>query len=105
MDRVKELIGFLETKILEIKELEYSKNNIQVVIDICLDIRNEVDKKTDIPEKTRFMKFDLRLSTKPFVFLLSNKDEQKDNIDKYWNDNIGELLFDLKGLIGHLKRY
>ncbi|WP_431156752.1 hypothetical protein [Winogradskyella poriferorum] len=99
-----DLTEFLVSKIDEVKQLEYSKNNAQKVIDICLDIRNEVIKKEDIPDKTRFIKFDLRLSTDPFVFILNDEDQPEDDIDKYWNDHIGELLFDLKGLLRGLRR-
>lgn len=97
------VLEFLENKIEEIKVLEYSKANIQKIIDLCLDIRNEVEKIDNSFERNKFIKSDLRQSTNPFVFLLKN-DDHGDDVDKYWNDHKGELIFDLKGILRHLKK-
>ena len=97
------IVKFLKNKTEEIKALEYSKPNIQRIIDICLDIRNEVNKVESFDGKRKFINFDLRLSTEPFMFLMSH-DDHSDDVDKYWNDHKDELIFDLKILIRQIGR-
>ncbi len=99
-----EAIKIIEKKRDELKQLKYSRSNITLAIDICLDIKNQVSKiegKNDY-DLRRFVR-NWKLSIDNFQHLTLEEEEYRDT-PAYWEDAVKEMVFDVNGLLRHLKR-
>ncbi len=99
-----EVVEIIEQKRDELKQMEYSRSNISLAIDICLDIRNQVNKlkPENDSELRRFIR-NWKLSTDKFQHLTSNE-EEFDDTPAYWEDAVKEMVFDVNGLLRHLTK-
>lgn len=96
------IIKILNEKLDEINKLSFSKNDILKIVDICLDIRIEVEKLEIDAEIEHFIDTDLRLSMNPFANLLENERDVFNDDEKYWEDAKEELVYDINTLIRYI---
>lgn len=97
------LVKSIESKVQELKKLYYSKSNIQVAVDLCLDIKNdimEIGQVNDF-EMHMFIK-NWKISIDNFAGLLLDDEELKDT-PTFWQDAIEEMEFDVNNILRHVK--
>lgn len=71
-----------------------SLNEAQRIIDFCLDLMTSLN---DNEYFKKFRNFDLRLSMNAFSFIIEENSSQIE--EKYWNDSIKELKYDIDDFI------
>ena len=99
-----EVIRTIEVKKENLQKLKYSKSNIQVALDLCLDIKNEV-KKLEVSDDLEINRFNRnwKLSIDKFGHLTLD-DEEFDDTPAYWDDAVKEMIFDIDSLLRYLKK-